>query len=91
MTESTQIAPGVFRTVESNGVLILSGMGCERLLTSLEAAAWDLISRGDSFDHAAAKLAAIGHVALADAECALAGWLRQWTNAGWIRRGNGDG
>jgi hypothetical protein len=91
MTTRIVMAPGVFWTVESNGVLVLPGKSRERLLTHLEAAAWALISRGDSTAQAITKLAFIGRIEPGAAESALEVWLREWQAAGWIAGEEADG
>jgi hypothetical protein len=91
LAERLQIASGVFWTVDSDGVLLAGGTGCERRLRDLEAAAWDLIARDNSVDRAAWKLAAIGRIPEAAARPALARWLRDWAAAGWLERSGGNG
>jgi hypothetical protein len=85
-----RMAEGVAWTVESTGVLVLSTQHQARLLTDLEAAAWDLIARGDSPGQAAAKLATIGGIGSQEAGSALHFWLREWTAVGWLEEA-GDG
>ncbi|MBZ5510033.1 MAG: hypothetical protein LAN70_02580 [Acidobacteriia bacterium] len=91
MTESPRVASGVFWTVESAGVLIIPRLGRKLFLSGLEAAAWDLISRGDAPERAIPKLAVMGRVTTEDATSALTGWLREWARAGWLVGGDSDG
>ena len=82
-----QIAPGLHWTVETFGILVLPASGSGRLLTGLEAAAWDLATRGNQQSEAVRILSAIGAVCEEDAARALKKWLDGWRNAGWLAEG----
>jgi hypothetical protein len=84
ITDRVTAADGVFWTVEMTGVLVMSARGCPRLLTGLEAAAWDLLSRGDRRQSAIYKLTAIGRLESPLVEAALNEWLESWRAAGWV-------
>ena len=91
MIERVCASEGVCWTVETAGVLVLPREGGEHLLTGLEAAAWDLLNRGESRPTAVRKLASIGKLAIADVEAAVDGWIESWRAAGWIVAGGARG
>jgi hypothetical protein len=78
--------PSARWVVERHGIRILSDRTEGTLLEGLEAAAWDMVARGDSTARTAAKLASIGRLAIEDADQRLRGWLKAWRSAGWLPR-----
>lgn len=79
-----RLSPGVRWVVERFTVTLTDGQGQVRSLAYPEAAIWDLLSRGYTFDKVVPMIAHIAARDAATAEALVRTTLQDWVGAGLI-------
>lgn len=85
-------ADAVRWAVEPAGILLLhTAAGTSRFLGYPQAAAWDLIARGDSIERVAAKLCPIASLEPAEVETMLVEFTASLLAEGYLKMGERSG
>lgn len=94
MAEARQVrsAEGVAWAVDRGGLwLLCEASGASQWLAYPEAAVWDLLSRGLSFERTVSLLGPIASLGSDEAERLVRRCIEAWTEAGFLARTGDDG